>query len=141
MSYTGTCNSNNVYVEFPALMSDSRIFTLYDPSKIQNENVMNKMQIESNYEYRQFLIHNGDFIRKQFVNDICHQCNYSQFDNNHNNIHNNKYLFKGNSDTMRPYGYNDSDLKSQYLSRQSLNSRLSAPLMSQYQLLEYMRDK
>ena len=36
-----------------------------------------------------------------------------------------------------PYGYESSDLKNLYISRQGLNSRLTAPMVSQDQLLMF----
>ena len=46
-----------------------------------------------------------------------------------------KYLFTSCADNSRPYGYENSDLKNMYLSRQSLNSRLQSPILTQEQLL------
>lgn len=46
-----------------------------------------------------------------------------------------KYLFKNCADNSRPYGYENSDLKNMYVTRQSLQSRLKAPIMTQEQLL------
>ena len=42
---------------------------------------------------------------------------------------------KSVTDNNTPYGYETSDLKNIYLSRQSLNSRLNTPIMTQEQLL------
>ena len=46
-----------------------------------------------------------------------------------------KYLFQGCSDNSTPYGYENSDLKNIYLSKQQLNSKLQAPILTQEQLL------
>ena len=48
---------------------------------------------------------------------------------------NDKYLFQGCTDASMPYGYETSDLKNIYLSRQNLNSQLQAPILTQEQLL------
>ena len=42
-----------------------------------------------------------------------------------------KYLYKGCSDNTRPFGYETSDLKNLYLSREQLQNRLAAPIMTQ----------
>ena len=46
-----------------------------------------------------------------------------------------KYLFKSLSDSSVPHGYESSDLKNMYLSRQALNSRLKAPILTQEHML------
>ena len=46
-----------------------------------------------------------------------------------------KYLFKNCADQSTPYGYEGSDLKNLYFTRQALQSRLKAPIMTQEQLL------
>lgn len=48
---------------------------------------------------------------------------------------NHKYLFQGSADATMPYGYQNSDLKNLYISRQALQSKLVAPIMTQEQLL------
>ena len=52
-----------------------------------------------------------------------------------------KYLFQGQNDTHQPVGYETSDLKTAYIDRQSLQSRLYTPLLTQDQMLRFMREK
>ena len=51
------------------------------------------------------------------------------------NSYHQKYLFKDCNDNSVPFGYQSSDLKNMYLSRESLESNLSGPIMTQEQLL------
>ena len=44
--------------------------------------------------------------------------------------HKNKYLFSSVYDNNRPFGYQNSDLKNVYLSRQQLQARAEAPLLN-----------
>lgn len=129
-------NYNNAYDSFPPLMSDSRLFTHYEPI---NNSIIEKNNIKSNYEYRQFLMKHGDSIRVDNKKNACDQTGYCQFQTQ-TDFHN-KYLYKGLSDTTQPYGYETSDLKANYISSQSLNSRLYAPIMTQDKLLRSFRDK
>ena len=43
--------------------------------------------------------------------------------------------FKSCQDNSKPFGYESSDLKNIYLSKQALNARLKAPIITQEQLL------
>ena len=57
----GTCysGSNNIHLNYPALMSDGKQFTLFNPACDLNEKLKKKTGMKNNYEYRQFLISNG----------------------------------------------------------------------------------
>ena len=44
--------------------------------------------------------------------------------------------FKSCTDSTQPYGYENSNLKKEYLSREQLQSRMTAPRLSQYQYIE-----
>ena len=54
--------ANNKFYGCPALMEDGRVFTDYRPSTFVNDNIRFSNNIQSNYDYRQFLIHNGNNI-------------------------------------------------------------------------------
>ena len=63
------CNktSNNKYFDCPALMSDGRIMTDYRSATTLNDMIRLNNKTLSSYDYRQFLIHNGEAIMK--IND------------------------------------------------------------------------
>ena len=63
------CNktSNNKYFDCPALMSDGRIMTDYRSATTLNDMIRLNNKTLSSYDYRQFLIHNGESIMK--IND------------------------------------------------------------------------
>ena len=101
-----------------------------------NNKIQHKNGIKSNYEYRQFMIKNGISIMNKNSKSFCdqnaeclHKCN--------NNASNGKYLFKGLHDKVQPYGYESSDLKNLYISRQELNNSYIAPIITQDELLKY----
>jgi len=136
--------SNNMYPDYPPFMSDARSFTPYESNEIINKKIKSKYNIQSNYDYRMFLTRNGNDIISQNQINACDQCGFCQYaklnEINSNQIHN-KYLYKGITDNTQPYGYESSDLKKQYIDKQSLQSRLYTPLLNQDQLLSYLRDK
>ena len=51
--------SNNKFFNCPALMSDGRVFTDYRSSCYINNNLLNKNDFNSSYQYRQWLTHNA----------------------------------------------------------------------------------
>lgn len=128
-----TCysGSNNIHFNYPPLMSDGRNYADWNPSCEINKQFVNNHNIKTNYQYRQFLIHNANNIRKTNMNNACDNCGVCKYGSSYQPSSNGKYLFKSCSDNYRPYGYECSDLKNAYLSRQELQSRMVAPLMSQ----------
>jgi hypothetical protein len=77
-----TCNktSNNKYFNCPARMNDGRAFTDYRSSSSVDDMIRYSNNVMSNYEYRQFLIHNADKIMKvnnQYTSEKmgCTDCN------------------------------------------------------------------
>lgn len=129
----GQCRSgsDNIHYDFPPIMEDGRNFANWLPSCEINERVRIANGIQSNFEYRMFLMGNADSLIKQNQVDACDQCGACVYQTARP-INIGKYLFKSCADTTRPFGYEDSDLKAHYLSSQQLNSRLKAPIMSQF---------
>ena len=131
-----TCysGSNNIHFNTPPFMSDGRLFTNFNPSYDANAKFRNKLGIKNNYDYRQWLIGNGKVLTEKNQELACNECSPC-VKKVANSNHINKYLFQGCADNSRPYGYENSDLKNLYFSRQSLQSQLIAPIMTQEQLL------
>ena len=139
LSSLGTCYSgtNNTYTSAPPLMSDKRMFTYYDPNNTLNERVMTENNIQTNYEYRQYLTKHGDTIVRQNQEDACNECGGCPYSETNKQMNSEgKYLFKGSSDLTIPYGYEASDMKSYYLDKQSLDSRMHTSVLTQGQLMQ-----
>lgn len=128
-----TCysGSNNIHFDSPALMSDGRQYTNWDTACEINKNIINNNNIKTNYQYRQYLINNGNKVQNNNLNIACDNCGVCNYGPLFKPNETGKYLFKSCSDKSRPYGYECSDLKNQYLTREELQSRMIAPLMSQ----------
>jgi hypothetical protein len=115
-------------------MSDGRHYTSFDPSCKANRELRDSLGIKNNYQYRQWLINNGKSVAKQNKKLACNETSQciveaAQVPSQQ------KYLFKNCADDSTPYGYENSDLKNMYVTRQSLQSKLKAPIMTQEQLL------
>lgn len=135
--YNNQCKSgsNNIHFDYPPLMSDSRNYTNWTPACRINQKFFQKQGIRSNFQYRQYLINNANSIMKKNFNNACDNCGVCSYgtplEKGNENKNEFKYLYKSCRDATRPYGYEDSDMKNLYLSRQELQSQLSAPYMSQ----------
>ena len=114
-------------------MSDTRQFTNYDAACNNNNNIKKRYEITSNYAYRQFLINSGNAVMNANSN-LAKMCSTKSC-NGSDNKHHNKYLFSNCQDNSVPFGYQSSDLKNMYLSREALQDSLSGPMLTQEQLL------
>ena len=133
----GTCYnaSNNIHSGFPALMSEGNLYTDYNSACKMNNNLKQEAGIKSNYQYRQWLIKNANSVMNANQIAACAQC-CGCMENFTPRPPSQKYLFKSCSDKTQPFGYESSDLKNLYLSRQDLQARLTAPIMTQSEMLQ-----
>jgi hypothetical protein len=127
----GTCysGSNNIHFDFPPMMSDGRTYAGYIPEAVINNQIIQKNNIKTNAQYRQYLTHNADNIIYNNQVEACNQCGncVNQVERNLNN--NTPFLYSSPFDKTQPFGYQESDLKNVYLSRQQLQSRKIAPFV------------
>lgn len=134
----GTCynSSNNIHFNFPPIMSDGRNFSSWQPDAVVNNRIRKQEHIKSSWEYRQYLTKNASEIMKYNNLEACADLGLpSHTMTNTTPSSNIPHLYKSNYDTNSPgYGYNNSDLKSPYLSREQLQSRMIAPQISSSQL-------
>jgi len=139
----GTCysGSNNIHFDYPPIMDDGRNYASWQPGAVINENIRHQNKINSNWKYREFLTKNADTIIKQNQKDSCDQCGYCPI-NNKSVVENNgsPYLYNSPFEKSQPYGYEDSDLKNIYLSRNELEARMVSPAISQEQVDEHMKN-
>lgn len=134
----GTCysGSSNIHFDFPPIMSDGRNFSNWIPSAEVSELIRKDAGIKHNHEYRTYLVNNADYLIKNNQITACDECcqcppKYGTG----KSVTNGKYLYKSCTDDKMPFGYESSDLKNSYLSRQQLQSRMVAPIVSQEELL------
>ena len=134
----GTCysGSNNIHFDFPPIMMDGRNFADWQPGAVINEKIREDAGIKSNAEYRLFLINNADKIIKYNQMQACDQCCSCPAVYGAQKNTGTPYLYKSCSDPTVPFGYESSDLKNQYLSRQALDARLNVPVLTQDQMLK-----
>ena len=134
-------HTNNKYEGFPPVMSDGRTITAsYQPEAILNEHLVKESGVRSNWEYRQYLIKNGKEIMKynctQAANDVGYVKRWADLDAG--SSYSTPYLYSSASNSARPAGYQSSDLKDLYLSREQLQARMVAPEITQAELYKSM---
>lgn len=127
-----TCynGSNNIHHNDPPKMSDGRLVTHWKTPCSLDKKLMTNNNVHSNFEYRQFLMKNGPAIVNTNTMLSHAQVGVTNFDSGRPWI-SNKYLFKNVTDFSMPYGYEGSNLKHEYMSREALNARLTVPTSDQ----------
>ena len=124
-------DSNNQYKYFPPKMEDSRSLV----SSYQSISVIDYIykNHKSNWEYREYLKNNAVDIQKEMqeksLNDIGY---YQRFIKNLSDYPETTspiipYFFSSMFDNSRPFGYQDSDMKQVYYTKEQLNARLMMP--------------
>lgn len=125
-----TCysGSNNIHFGFPPIMTDGRNYSDWQPNAVVNNQIIKEAGIKSNWQYRKYLTENADSVIKLNQVEACNQCcTCPAVYGNHRQIPNTPFLYKSCNDSTQPYGYENSNLKNLYLTKQQLNCRKMAP--------------
>lgn len=91
---------------------------------------------QTNNDYRKYLINNANkLMQTNFINACQHSCGCTY--TSENMVTNNKYIYKSYADKSMPYGYEQSDLKDNYINRQTREiEKSSAPIIKVEQYLK-----
>lgn len=141
----GTCysGSNNIHFDYPPIMSDGRNFANWQPGAVIDENLRKTANIKTNADYRKYLVSKADEIIKYNQLQACDECcacaskTITEYETppQSQRFNSTPYLYKSCVDSTTPFGYEHSDLKSSYLTREQLQARMVAPIISQDQLI------
>ena len=126
-----TCysGSNNIEFNFPPIMSDGRNYATWQPEAVVNKRIQQMEHIKSNWSYREYMTHHGLQIMKYDTLEAHHALGlYTHIHTNETPSSNVPFLCKSTYDNSKPgFGYNNSDLKNMYVSREQLQARMMAP--------------
>ena len=126
-----TCysGSNNIHFNFPPIMTDGRNYASWQPDAVINQRIQKQEGITNNWNYRQYLQHNGLQIMNYNNKEACYELGLDPHVQTGKTPSSNvPYMFRSTFDTSTPgFGYCNSDLKNPYLSSEQLNARLVAP--------------
>jgi hypothetical protein len=140
----GTCytGSNNIHFNFPPIMADGRNFASWQPGAVVNEKIRQESGIKSNWQYRKYLMENADQIIKYNQLGACEQSSGGVASyGSEEKLNGSPFLYNSNLDNSQPFGYENSDLKSSYLSRQQLQERMVTPVITQHEILMQGKSK
>jgi hypothetical protein len=130
--------TNNLYDNFPPLMADGRTITCtYQPTTLVNKRIIEETELKSNWQYRRYLTANApDIMRYDYIeaaNDIGYYKRYPDTPLPFTT----PFTYQSFVEQTKPKGYEDSDMKQLYLSREQLHARKVAPGITQSMLLQY----
>jgi hypothetical protein len=83
-----TCysGSNNIHFNFPPIMEDGRNYSSYQPDAIINNKIQLHENIQTNWEYRQYLQQNALNIMKYNSSEYCYDLGLPNHTNNNHNM-------------------------------------------------------
>lgn len=128
--------ANPVYPGFPPIMMDGRAIVASDqPEAVLNNTLLKEVGIKSNWQYRQYLTHNAkDIMRYNYTessNDVGYFKRYADTPHQYSV----PFVYPSFISQDKPNGYQNSDLKQAYLTREQLNARKVAPVITQEEIL------
>ena len=129
--------THNLYKDYPPMMSDGRVISAsWQPEAVVNNNLVKSAGLTSNWQYRQYLIEHGNKLiaqnRVETMNDIGYIARYAK---SPETPYTPPYKYKSYLDNTTVFGYENSDLKHIYFSKEELNARKVAPVITQYELI------
>jgi hypothetical protein len=113
-------------------MTDGRNYSTWQPEAVINKRIQKQENIRTNWNYRQYLQHNGLQIMNYNNIEACYDLGLDPHINSDRTPSENvPYKFRNVFDTSKPgFGYCNSDLKNPYLSSEQLNARMISPSIS-----------
>jgi len=120
---------NNYYTVEPTQQIQGASYGLWQPQGLINNKIQVDTGINSNWNYRQYMQKNAKDIMKfntmQSIND---SGNNPYTILNTRPTENTPHLYRSLHDTSNPpYGFRDSDLRQEFLSKQQLKARMISP--------------
>ena len=132
--------SNNKYANFPALMTDGRsVSASWQPTAFVDESIRKDNNIQSNWQYRRYLINNANDIRNHNFHQACNDTGYyirnenKDFENSTN--YKTPHIYTNIRDPVEHVGASKSDLKELYLTKEQLQARTVVPSITQAELI------
>ena len=129
--------SNNIHYDFPPIMADGRNFASWQRPNTMDETIRIHEKIKSNKDYRTYLQVNADSIMKLNTSQAIQQCSVQKTPST--SLPNHPFLYQSFLDQSKPFGYEDSDLKSSFLSMFQNQGSAISPHITQHQLNDWSR--
>jgi hypothetical protein len=122
-------------------MTDGRsVLSSWQPESAMNEELIKENKIESNWMYRKYLTQNAKGIMEHNFREACNDTGYVLPKSAPSaGTYTAPYMFRSLNDPTQPIGYQDSDLKQLYLSKEQLNAKKVCPVITQDELIRRMK--
>lgn len=130
--------SNNIHYDFPPIMADGRNFASWQRANTMDETIRIHEKIKSNNDYRAYLQVNAESIMKLNHSQAIQQCSVQKTPGTP--VPNHPFLYQSFLDQSKPFGYEDSDLKSRFLSVFRTKGSTLTPHITQHQLNDWARE-
>jgi hypothetical protein len=132
--------TNPLYPGFPPIMMDGRAIVASDqPEAVLNNSLVKELGIQSNWEYRQYLTQNAKYIMRYNYQESSNDVGYFKRYADTPNQYSVPFVYPSFISQETPNGYQKSDLKQMYLSREQLNARKVSPVITQEQIMGYRK--
>jgi hypothetical protein len=117
-------HANNKYDGFPPLMSDGRTITAsYQPEAVLNNHLLKEIGVETNWQYRQYLMKNSkDIIQYNRLQTATDAGYFKRYGDEESTAYSSPIVV-----TDKPIKQVENDLKQIYLSREQLQAKMVAP--------------
>ena len=121
--------NNNYYTIEPTQELQGTAYNLWQPEGSTNRRIQVDTGISSNWKYRQYMQKNANEIMKfNTMQSINSSGNNPYTVLNTKPVNNTPYLYNSIHDTSNPqYGFRNSDLKQDYMTKQQMKARMVAP--------------
>lgn len=129
--------TNNQFPQFPPLMSDGRsVISSWNAESVVDKvfqqeygrELLNIAPLNPNWAYRRYMqAHGYEMMGKNFVDTANDTGSQLPTPTSASKDRNSPYLYSSLSENTKPSGYESSDLKDLYLTREQLNARMYAP--------------
>jgi hypothetical protein len=135
-----TYQSNNKYSNFPPMMNDGRsVQASWQPCAVVNEIIRKDNNIQSNWQYRRYLVENAEDIKSHNFKQACNDVGY-YVRNEHQEIDNRATqppkFYESFTEPVSHRGSSSSDLKDVYLTREQLQAKQVIPSMTQAEIMK-----
>jgi len=128
--------ANAVYPGFPPLMSDGRAIIASDqPEAVLNNVILKESGVQSNWEYRRYLTNSAKDIMRYNYREAANDVGYFRRYDDTPSHYSVPFNYPSFISQEKPTGYQSSDLKHAYLSREQLEAMKVSPVITQEQLL------
>lgn len=123
---------SNYYTIEPTQNIQGINYNLWQPNSSTNKKIQVDADITSNWKYRQYIQKNANDIMKYNTMEYINASGNNPYTLlNTNPVGNTPYLYNSVHDSNNPeYGFSNSDLKKDYMSKIQIKSRMIAPSIS-----------